>query len=155
MWSRLKRLFRKQASEQTASPYKEIIRFDAQGFTRTSELIVALKLQETWPWDSITEFGLHFAPALFADPWIGDYMEAEWFVQVQNEEGLERIFFAVDELDIDRLPAELLAHLPDIDLMSLRQGLKAAGGGLRAFKNEGEWVGWRRTSMCQKNSGQR
>lgn len=147
MWQRVKRLFHQRTRSRVVSPDREVIQFDARGFTRSSELIRALGIQETWPWAQLMEFGFHVGPALFPDPWIGEYMEAQWFVQVQNAEGLERIFFELDALDIDRLPPHLLVNLPGLDMAALRHGLKTARGGWRACKQAGEWIGWRRSAM--------
>lgn len=126
-------------------PFRKIVRFDDAGFTRQSEWARGLGLQEFWPWSDVYEFGFAFSQAVYPDPWFGDYMESLWFLRLRCKDGdMMREDLEADLLDVDHLPAALLAHLPGLDIDVLRAGLAVASRGLRHYEGEGEWVAWRR-----------
>jgi hypothetical protein len=144
MWSIIKRLL--AGPKPPEDPLRETVSFDDAGLTRSSELARALGQREFWPWHDIHEFGFRYTQAIYPDPWSGDYMEGLWFVRVPSDGGgLMAMEFDAAILDVERLPAALLRHLPGLDHGILRAGLAAAAHGPRNFSEEGEWVAWRRS----------
>lgn len=107
MWRLLKKIF-SRPEPPPVEPDGEMIRFDNEGFTRSSHLIRSMGWRQSWRWDEITAFGFAFSPAMFPDPWFGDYMESQWFFTVTGNNGPEHIYFDVEWLDINYLPAALL-----------------------------------------------
>lgn len=146
MWSRLKRLFVRPPA--APDPYAETFRFDDAGFTRALGVPNGTGRRQSWPWDAVCEFGFRFTPALFPDPWYGDYMEGLWYLRVIEDGTPMAVEFGQEHLDADALPPALLRHLPELDLRPLREGLAQAARGPRHFAGEGEWVGWRREPRC-------
>ena len=143
MWRLLKKLMRRKYPVPVDDG-SEVIRIDDQGFFRLSPLIRTMKWRQSWRWDEIDAFGFAFTPAMFPDPWFGDYMESQWFFTAATETGPEHIYFDVDWLDIDHLPPALLHHMPGLNLSILREGLRASSEGLHNYKGEGRWIGWSR-----------
>lgn len=152
MWRLLKRLFGSEAASAPAADDREMIRIDAQGFHRSTPATRSMRWREEWSWDEIDGFGFSFKPALFPDPWFGDYMESEWFFIVSSGSGPEKIHFDVTWLDIDRLPAALVENMPDIDLGKLRTGLATAARGPQHYEGEGEWLAWSRPKRRRKKA---
>ncbi|SDO79867.1 hypothetical protein [Phyllobacterium sp. OV277] len=149
MWRLLKKLF-SGPEPSTVTTDSEVIRFDQTGFTRSSQLIRDMGWREHWNWDEIDGFGFSFKQAMFPDPWFGDYMESEWFIIVENENGPEHIYFDADWLNIDNLPPALLQNMPDLDRDELRKGLHNAAGGFHYYAGEGQWVGWQRPKPAKR-----
>jgi hypothetical protein len=143
MWRLLKKIF-SRPEPPPVEPDGEMIRFDNEGFTRSSHLIRSMGWRQSWRWDEITAFGFAFSPAMFPDPWFGDYMESQWFFTVTGNNGPEHIYFDVEWLDINYLPAALLQQMPGLDLEELRRGLDAAAVGFHNYEGEGRWIGWQR-----------
>lgn len=146
MWSLLRRLL--TGPPAPPDPYAETIRFDETGFTRALGPDGAGGRRQSWPWNDICEFGFRFTPALFPDPWSGDYMEGLWYIRVREAGTLMAVEFGQEHLDPEALPAALLRHMPGLDPQPLRAGLAVAARGPRHFAGEGEWVGWRRAPHC-------
>ena len=145
MWRLLRQLFGgRNAAPASGDDGDEIVRFDDAGFHRSTRIARSMGWRQDWSWEEITAFGFAFSPAMFPDPWFGDYMEDEWFVTVMNETGPENIFFDAAWLDIDRLPPALLRNMPGLDIETLREGLAAAAGGYHHYEGEGRWTGWSR-----------
>jgi hypothetical protein len=140
----LKRLF-SGPEPPPVEPDGEVIRFDDAGFTRSSHLIRSMGWRQSWSWKEITAFGFAFSPAMFPDPWFGDYMESQWFFTVTSENGPEHIYFDVTWLDLDHLPPALLDQMQGLDLHELRQGLNSAAVGFHNYEGEGRWIGWQRS----------
>ncbi|WP_188344140.1 hypothetical protein [Phyllobacterium sp. 628] len=149
MWRLLKKLF-SGPEPSPAETGSETIRFDETGFTRSSNLIRDMGWREHWRWDEINGFGFSFKQAMFPDPWFGDYMESEWFIVVENENGPEYIYFDADWLDINHLPSALLQNLPDLNTEELRRGLNNAAGGFHYYDGEGQWIGWQRPGPVKR-----
>ena len=99
---------------------------------------------ELWPWSSVREFGLSVHPAIYPDPWFGDYMEAEWFFTVEHSQGPLRFFFDIDYFSMESLPIILLEKLTGFDKSALEQGWKEYRAGLRNFEGEGQWLAWKK-----------
>lgn len=146
MWSRLKRLFVPRPAPP--DPYAETVHFDEAGFTRALGPSEAGGRRQSWPWEAVCEFGFRFTPAIFPDPWYGDYMEGLWYLRVIEDGAPMAVEFGQDLLDAEALPPALLRHLPGLDLRVLREGLAVAAHGPRHFDGEGEWVAWRRVPHC-------
>ncbi|MEP7452141.1 hypothetical protein [Phyllobacterium sp. SB3] len=143
MWRLLKQLFGGKTSPSSPEDDGgEIVRFDDNGFHRSSKMARNMGWRQDWSWEEVTAFGFSFSPAMFPDPWFGDYMEDEWFVTVLNENGPENIFFDAAWLNIDRLPPALVRNMPGLDMARLREGLAAAAGGYHNYEGEGRWQGW-------------
>lgn len=143
MWRLLKQLFGGKTSPPAPDDDgSQIIRFDDEGFHRSSKIVRSMGWRQDWSWNEITGFGFSFSPAIYPDPWFGDYMEAEWFITVQSEAGPEDIFFDAAWLNINRLPAALVKNMPGLNDEPLREGLAAAAGGYHNYEGEGRWVGW-------------
>jgi hypothetical protein len=143
MWQLLKKII-SRPEPPPVEPDGEVIRFDDTGFSRSSHLIRSMGWRQSWRWDEITGFGFAFSPAMFPDPWFGDYMESQWFFTVTSENGPEHIYFDVEWLDINHLPPPLLRHMQGLDVHVLRQGLNAAAVGFHNYEGEGQWIGWQR-----------
>jgi len=124
----------------------EAMHFDDQGFTRSTHLARSMGWRQSWRWSEVSAFGFAFAPAMFPDPWFGDYMESQWFFIVSSGNRSEHIYFDVAWLDLDDLPRGLIDHMPDLDREELRRGLQAAAGGAYNHRGEGRWIGWQRAA---------
>lgn len=151
MWRLLKKMF-SRPEPPPVEPDGEVIRIDDEGFTRSSHLIQTMGWRQTWHWDEITAFGFAFSPAMFPDPWFGDYMESQWFFTMKGPKGPEHIYFDVDWLDIDHLPPALLQQMPGLDLQELRRGLAAAAVGFHNYEGEGRWIGWQRPAPRRRTN---
>ncbi|MEK1888818.1 MAG: hypothetical protein AAAB35_14860 [Phyllobacterium sp.] len=143
MWHLLKRMITRP-EPPPAETDGEVIHFDDRGFTRTSHLTRSMGWRQSWGWNEVTAFGFTFTPAMFPDPWFGDYMESQWFLTVNNGDRTEHIHFDVAWLDLDNLPRGLVDRMPGLDMEVLRSGLRTAAQGPRNFDGEGRWVGWQR-----------
>ena len=150
MWQLLRKMFA-GPEPPPVEPDGEAIYFDDNGFTRSSQLIRTMGWRQTWCWDDINAFGFAFSPAMFPDPWFGDYMESQWFFTVKGETGPENIYFGVEWLDIDFLPTVLLEHMPGIDLEELRRGLATAAVGFHNYEGAGQWIGWHRAKPRKRS----
>ncbi|UGY09713.1 hypothetical protein [Phyllobacterium pellucidum] len=141
MWHLLKKMITRP-EPPPAEADGEVMHFHDQGFTRTSHLTRSMGWRQSWSWNEVTAFGFTFTPAMFPDPWFGDYMESQWFFTVDDGERKEHIYFDVTWLDLDCLPPGLLDRMPDLDLDMLREGLQTAALGPRHFAGDGRWIGW-------------
>ncbi|MGH6861249.1 MAG: hypothetical protein ACRECY_13395 [Phyllobacterium sp.] len=146
----MKKLFGTAGPSSTSEDDDEVIRIDEDGFFRSSHITRTMQWRQSWGWDEITGFGFVFSPALFPDPWFGDYMEGAWFFTVSGEAGPENIHFDARWLDIEHLPPALLRHMPGLELDVLREGVCAAAGGTRNYAGEGRWIGWQRPLPAPK-----
>ena len=145
MWHLLKRMITRPEPLPVETD-GEVMQFDHQGFTRSTHLTRSMGWRQSWRWDEVTAFGFAFTPAMFPDPWFGDYMESQWFFAVSNGCRSEHIYFDVAWLDLDDLPRGLLDKMPDLDKEELRRGLHAAAGGAYNHRGEGRWIGWQRAA---------
>lgn len=143
MWQLLRKMFA-GPEPPPVEPDGEAIHFDSDGFTRSSHLIRTMGWRQSWHWDEITAFGFTYSPAMFPDPWFGDYMESQWFLTVNGETGPENIYFDVEWLDINFLPPDLIQHMPGLDVAELQRGLAAAAVGFHNYEGAGRWIGWQR-----------
>jgi len=82
--------------------------------------------------------------AIYPAPWLGDYMEAEWFFTLENGEGPQRIFFDIDYFSMDALPAILSEKLPGFDKRALEDGWREYRAGPRNYEGAGQWIAWRK-----------
>lgn len=147
MWSSIKRFLSGPAPVE--DPFRQSVSFDDTGFTRHCELARAIGLQEHWAWADVHEFGFSFRPAIYPDPWSGDYMESLWYLWVRCDDGdMMRVFLDERLLDAKHLPPALLRNLPGLDMGVLHEGLATAARGDRYFEGEGEWAAWRRNAAA-------
>ena len=151
MWHLLKKIITGPQPPPVESD-GEAMHFDEQGFTRSTQLTRSMGWRQSWRWKEVSAFGFAFTPAMFPDPWFGDYMESQWFFTVSNGERTEHIYFDVAWLDLDNLPRGLLERMPDLDTEELRSGLQAAAGGAYNHQNEGRWIGWQQSATPARRS---
>ncbi len=100
--------------------------------------------EQLWPWDSVREFGLSIHPAIYPDPWFGNYMETEWFFTVEDSDGHQRFFFDVEYFSFETLPVILNEKLPGFDRAALQEGWRQHQAGERNFKGAGQWLAWKK-----------
>jgi hypothetical protein len=100
--------------------------------------------EQLWPWEILREFGLSVHQAIYPDPWFGEYMEAQWFITVQDSDGPRRLFFEVDQLSMDSLPAILFEKLPGFDKNVLRTGWQHYQAGPKNYEGAGQWLAWQK-----------
>jgi hypothetical protein len=108
--------------------------------------------ENLWPWDSVCEFGLSVHEAIFSDPWLGDYMEAEWFFTVEDSEGRQRLLFDIEHFSLETLPALLDEKLSGFDRAALQEGWRQHQAGPRNLKGAGQWLGWKKEDFIEPNS---
>lgn len=138
----LKRIFMREPPIITSS--RDEIRLSDAGLYYSSWMSRPGSPPELWPWATVCEFGISVHQAIYPDPWIGDYMEAEWFFTVQHSEGHQRLFFDIEHFSIDDLPAVLPEKLPGFDKAALLAGWKEYRVGLRNYEGAGQWLAWQK-----------
>jgi len=142
MWKWLKDWF--AGKKPVTKSLKNKLRFSDEGIYYSNWMSQTQQWPELWPWASVTEFGLSVHQAIYPDPWFGDYMEAEWFFTVENDEGPQRFFFDIDYFSMDSLPIILPEKLAGFDNSALEQGWKEYRAGLRNFEGKGQWLAWQK-----------